>query len=209
VTLLYVIRHGETDYNRSGRYQGQTDVPLNVEGRSQCSAVAGRLAGVHLDVVYTSDLCRAQECARIIAGNRLVVLDTRLREVHVGRCAGLTNADIAAREPAFYAALKSDPDSTPFPGGECAYDVIRRTLQAIEAIGARYPEGRAAVVTHGGVIKLLVSEVLGLPISERHRMVLENCSLTVIEWEKTRRRLRSLNDTGHLPTPPSEVKADF
>lgn len=209
MTLLYVIRHGETDYNRNGRYQGQSDVPLNGEGRSQCRALAARMSAIPLDVVYTSDLSRAQECARMIAGDHTVVLDTRLREVNVGRCTGLTVAEIAAREPDYYAAMKADPDSTPFPGGESAHDVKQRTLEVFAAIRARYPQGQVAVVTHGGVIKLLVGEVLGLPMSERHRMVLENCGLTLIEWGNDVRRLRSLNDTGHLATPPSAVKADF
>ncbi len=209
MTLLYVIRHGETDYNRNGRYQGQSDVPLNAEGRNQCRTLAARMSAIPLDVVYTSDLSRAQESARMIAGAHTVVLDTRLREVNVGRCIGLTAAEIAAREPGFYAAMKTDPDGTPFPGGESNYDVKLRTLEAFSAIRARYPEGRVAVVTHGGVIKLLVGEVLGLPMSERHRILLENCGLTVIEWGNDLRRLRSLNDTGHLATPPSDVKADF
>ena len=124
MTLLYVIRHGETDYNRNGRYQGQSDVPLNAEGRSQCRALTARMSAIPLDVVYTSDLSRAQECARMIAGARTVLLDTRLREVNVGRCTGLTVAEIAAREPAFYVSLKTDPDSTPFPGGESAHDLL-------------------------------------------------------------------------------------
>lgn len=209
MTVLYIIRHGETDFNRDGRFQGQTDVPMNQLGRRQSEAVAARLAAVPLDVVYSSDLARAQECARIIAGPRTVVLDPRLREAHVGRVAGLTQAQIAVREPDYAAAFARDPDATPFPGGESALDVCRRAMEAFRTIVERYPDGRVAVVTHGALIKMVIADVLALPLPERHRTVFENCGLSVVEWGPQRRRIKSLNDTGHLAEAPSEVRTEF
>ena len=209
MTLLYIIRHGETDFNKNGRYQGQSDIPLNEEGRRQGRALAARMAQLPLDVIYASDLSRAQETARAIAAGRPVALDPRLREVDVGRVYGLTNEEIISREPAFWAQLQQQPDRTPYPGGENAFDVQRRAVEAVTAIHSRYPEGRAALVTHGGLIKMIVAEVLGLSLAERHRIVLDNCGLTVIEWSPSRKRLRSLNDTGHLTQAPCDVRADF
>jgi broad specificity phosphatase PhoE len=209
VTRLYVIRHGETDYNHDGRYQGHTDVRLNNKGREQSEALAKRMALLPFRLLYSSDLSRAQETARMIATGREVVLDPRLREVDVGRVAGLTNPEIAQREPQFWAALAHQPDLTPFPGGECAHDVQRRALEVFGVIGSRYPDGDVAVVTHGGLIKMLASHVLGLPLKERHRLLFDNCSLTIIEWGEDRMRVRALNDTGHLVQAPCDVRADF
>jgi bisphosphoglycerate-dependent phosphoglycerate mutase len=75
VTILYLVRHGETDYNRNGRYQGQLDIPLNAEGRRQSLALADRMVGLPLDLIYTSDLAWAQETARTVAAGRTAVLD--------------------------------------------------------------------------------------------------------------------------------------
>lgn len=209
MTLFYIIRHGETEYNRNGRYQGQSDIPLNETGRAQSRALASRLAATPLDVIYASDLVRAQETARTIAGGRTVVLDPRLREVDVGRVVGLTREEIIQREPAFWSAYGREPDRTPFPGGESACDVQRRALEVFRAIRERYSEGRVAVVTHGGLIKMLVADVLGLSLAERHRVALDNCGLSVVEWGESFRRLRSLNDTGHLNQAPCELRTEF
>jgi broad specificity phosphatase PhoE len=204
-----MVRHGETDYNKSGRYQGQLDVPLNEEGLRQSRAAAVRLAEVPLDVIYTSDLSRARETARLVAGARTVVLDPRLREVHVGRVQGLNTAEIQEREPAFWAALQADPEGTPFPGGESPVQVQERAVEALEAIRRRYPHGRVGLVSHGGVIKCIVAAALGVPLSCRSHFVMDNCSLTIVEWSDGHRRLRTLNETAHLEAAPSEVKADF
>ena len=210
MTTLYIIRHGETDDNKSGRYQGQTDTHLNEVGREQSRCVAARMASLQLDAIYTSDLARASESAEIIAAglNQDVIQDARLREIHVGRLAGLSVPEIAEHLPDFYARWEQDHDIA-LPDGESPYQVQERVLEAIAAIRAQHPEGHVAVVTHGGVIKLIVAAVLGLPIKERRRIVLENCSLTIVQWSAERCRLRSLNDTGHMPQAPSEVLADF
>lgn len=198
MTTFYIVRHGETEYNKNGRYQGQTDIPLNDAGRRQTAFVAARLKQIKLDVIYSSDLARALETARACAFGRTIVQDQRLREVHVGACAGMTTQEIAERYPQYWAAQLADPIGTPFPGGESAAQVQDRVLQAMDAIHRRYPEGEVGIVTHGGVVKSIVAAVLDLPLAVRKRIVLDNCSLTVVEWNGDQRRLRSLNDTGHL-----------
>lgn len=208
MTLFVLIRHGETDHNRTGRYQGQTDIPLNDRGRQQCRRLAERLAGEPLDVIYSSDLSRAQECARMLAAGRPVALEPRLREIDVGRVAGLTAAEIAAREPAFWAAFQRDKEQTPYPGGESAIDVLRRAREALAAIEARYPGGRVGVVTHGGLIALVVGEAMGAPLSHRGRLVTSNCGITVLERKDGRVRLHSFNDTAHLAGGVGELLTD-
>ena len=209
MTLFYIIRHGETDYNRDGRYQGQSDVPLNDDGRRQSQALASRMAGVALDQIYASPLGRAHETARAMAAGRQISLDDRLLEVNVGQVVGMSTAKIAGAYPEFAAAYRRDPDRTPFPGGESASDVQVRSLEAIGEIHQRFPHGRVALITHGGVIKTIVMHVLGMPLSDRNRIVLNNCSITIVEWGARRQRLWSLNEMGHLDQEPQEIKADF
>lgn len=209
MTTFYIIRHGETDYNKNGRYQGQMDIPLNDDGRRQSEMAAARMAGINLDVIYASDLCRAQETARIIARGRMVALEPRLREIHVGRVMGMNNEEIKREFPDFWAANLADPDNTRFPGGENAVEVQVRTMAALTDMQARYPQGNVAVVTHGGVIKVIVAAIMEVPLAIRPKIVLDNCSLTVAEVGDRGRRIRSLNDTGHLVQAPCDVRADF
>lgn len=209
MTTFYIIRHGETDYNKNGRFQGQMDIPLNEDGRRQGEMIAARMAGVALDVIYSSDLSRAQETARIVARGQLVALEPRLREIHVGQVQGMNNAEIKRDFPDFWASQLLDPDNAPFPGGENAVQLQQRAMEALTAIQARYPQGNVAVVTHGGVIKVIAAGVMEMPLSIRPKIVLDNCSLTVVEWSDRGRRVRSLNDTGHLVQAPCDVRADF
>lgn len=202
MTLITIIRHGETDYNRNGRYQGQTDISLNATGRQQSAALGLYLADEPIDLIYSSDLSRAQETARLIAGGRTVLLEPRLREIDVGRAAGLTSAEIAQREPAFWAALQQDPDGTPFPGGESTMAVQQRALEAFAAIHRRYPQGRIAVVTHGMVVKMVVAHLLGLGMRERHITVFGNCSITQVQWGGAAQKVLRMNETGHLSAAP-------
>ncbi|HWI66685.1 MAG TPA: histidine phosphatase family protein [Symbiobacteriaceae bacterium] len=209
MTTFYIIRHGETDYNKNGRYQGQLDIPLNDDGRRQSEMIAARMATVPLDVIYASDLMRAQETARIIARGRMVALEPRLREIHVAQVQGMNNAEIQRDFPDFWAANLADPDNTAFPGGESAVQLQQRAMAALADIQTRYPQGHVAVVTHGGVIKVLAAGVMEMPLAIRPKIVLDNCSLTVVEWSDRGRRVRSLNDTGHLVQAPCDVRADF
>jgi broad specificity phosphatase PhoE len=104
MTQVFVARHGETDWNREGRWQGQGGPGLNATGRDQAAALAARLAAVRLDALYTSDLARAVQTAEIIAAvtGLVPVLEPGLREVDNGDWRGLTRAQVRAANPAGY-----------------------------------------------------------------------------------------------------------
>lgn len=203
--LLYLMRHGETDWNREGRFQGQTDVPLNDRGRDQARDLARRVAAVPLAALYTSDLSRAAETAQIVAGafpGLPVYPDPRLREVHAGSLAGLTLAEVRVRYPAWWSAAADDTGDVRPPGGESFGDQAARVVAALDAIAARHPGQAVGVVTHGGAIRAAICHALGLPLAHRNRLVLDNCGVTVIEWGGPVPRLRAMNCTGALPLPP-------
>ncbi len=147
MTTILFARHGETDWNRERRVQGHSDTPLNETGREQARALALELAGEELDAVYSSDLLRAHETARIVA-DRLgldVTVVKDLRERHFGTWEGLTDDEIFERYP--HARTESWGDA------ETQEEMAKRVLEALHRIADTHPDGRVLVVSHGGPLR--------------------------------------------------------
>ncbi len=158
---LLLARHAETDWNAEGRWQGQTDVPLNDAGRAQARALAERLRGVGVAAVATSDLLRARVTAEIVAealGLRVGLVDPDLREQRYGRFEGLTFGECARAVPEAWASHAADPRATP-PGGESREEVAARVLPAIHRVTERLP-APALVVMHGGALRALLARAV-------------------------------------------------
>ncbi len=155
MTEILLARHGETDWNREGRFQGHADPPLNEAGRAQARALAERLAEVELDAIYSSDLRRARETAEIVAAAKglTVTTDPGLREVDVGSWSGLTRGEIADRFPD---AEQHD--------GESAEEHLARVLAAVDRIARAHTGGRILIVSHGGSLRRLHTHALGEPV---------------------------------------------
>jgi probable phosphoglycerate mutase len=168
---VYLARHGETEWNRMGRWQGHTDVVLSEIGREQANALGERLRGLGIGRVLTSDLARARETAEIVAraiGVSTPALDRDLRERAFGRFEGLTREECAVRFPDDWALYRTDPTCIP-PGGEPHHEVIARMAVAVRrAAGVVDPRAPAAssvlVISHGGSIRALLSHVTGTPL---------------------------------------------
>jgi broad specificity phosphatase PhoE len=179
VTTLILVRHGETDWNRDGRWQGHADAPLNERGRAQARVLADELAGEEVAAVYSSDLRRARETAEIIAARlgREVCVDPRLREVHVGRWSGLTMVEIEARFPDDVARWRAGDADHAFGDGETYAAMGQRVVAAVEEIAERHPEEQVVVVLHGGPIRSLLAHAAGITYEEqrRRREHLTNC----------------------------------
>jgi broad specificity phosphatase PhoE len=156
VTTLLLVRHGETDWNAEGRLQGHTDRPLSEFGGRQTRRLADDLEDEELEAIYSSDLSRARETAEIV-GERLglpVVLDPDLREKDWGTWEGLTAVE---------------RDRVEFVG-ESTEAHQERILRALQRISERHPGGRVLVVTHGGSMRRVQTEALGMALP-----VVENC----------------------------------
>jgi broad specificity phosphatase PhoE len=151
MTHLYLVRHGQTDWNAQGRWQGQADIPLNALGLSQADQQAAALAPLELAAIYSSDLSRARHTAAPLA--RLtglpVQLDPRLREIHQGGWQGLLIAETRARFPDVFQNMVNNPEIALVVGGESASQVQERMITAINDIVNLYPRQRVAVVSHG------------------------------------------------------------
>ena len=152
MTLISLVRHGQTDWNLAKRIQGSSDIPLNATGREQAEATGRALAGGRFDAIYASPLSRALDTARIIAGHVGLGAPRPLAAVaerQYGEAEGLTGAEI----------LERWPEGTPVPGRETRDEVVERALPALLELGDRHPGEQVIVVSHGGVISSLVRHV--------------------------------------------------
>ena len=161
---ILLARHGETAWNALGKLQGHTDIELNATGREQARALAASLAGAGVRTVWTSDLGRARETGAIVAsvlGLPEPRTEPELRERRFGVFEGLTRDECAAHHPDAWQAWLSKTAAP--PGGEPIDEAVRRMGRALERIAAR-EEGPALVVSHGGLMRLWLMDLLGTTI---------------------------------------------
>jgi len=208
VSTFYLIRHGETDWNLDGRWQGHSDVPLNAAGQLQALRLARRLAeeGVRFDALYSSDLSRARETAAALGGTLGRELHTApaLREIDLGTWAGKTLADIAAAYPDQWQKLQHNEDF-PRGGGESFAAFQARVLGWLESAAEMHSGGKICVVTHGGWIRAALLHALGLTWGERDRIpAIGNGSITILEGAAGRWTVARMNNTPRIQTAGGE-----
>ncbi len=160
--LLFLFRHGETDWNREGRLQGRTDVPLNATGRAQAEALAEKLAPERIECVLSSDLLRASMTAAIVAEACAVPLfsDPGLRETQVGEAEGLLWEEAKARFGSELTERWFTEDDVAFPGGETGRQTRLRGLAALRRFALAHPYLRIGVSSHGAMIRQLMRHAL-------------------------------------------------
>ena len=204
MTVLYAVRHGETEWNLQGRQQGQLNSPLSEAGIKQAYLLAEGLGGRKIQVLYGSDLGRAAETANII-GSALglgVHFDRRLRERHLGTLQGLTKDEFHTRFPEeSHLADSGDPDYR-YPSGESARERHRRCVACCSDLAARHPGGRVLIVTHGGVMSSLFHHALGVALGQPRRFSLFNAAINSFSVSGDHWRLDTWGETSHLGHMP-------
>ena len=152
-----VIRHAESTWNAAGRWQGQGDPPLSLEGREQALALAGQLAGERIEVLIASDLARSVQTAAILGARWGVVPqhDARLREIDIGAWTGLTREQIVERDAELLARFEAERLEARPGGGETRLEIRARVHAAVAELEAAHRGQRLALVTHLGVIRAL------------------------------------------------------
>jgi broad specificity phosphatase PhoE len=194
-TWVYVIRHGEVEQAVEGRFFGQTDVGLSAVGGRQVETLARVLGHEAIEAVYSSDLTRARASAAPLAAARGVapVAVPALREMALGRWEGWTFAEMQAREPELVRHWLADPVGFRYPGGEGLLDLRMRALPALAAVVAGHPGGRVAVVAHGGTNRVILGEVLGVPLGEILRIGQDYAAWSLVEYGPDGPVLHALN----------------
>ena len=196
---LFLFRHGETDWNREGRLQGQTDTPLNANGLAQAEALARRLRGCRLDAVVSSDLMRALSTGRIVAevlGVPLIA-ERGLREVGVGLAEGLLWEEAKARFGAELTERWYSDGTVAFPGGETGLATLARGLAALRRFAMAHPYRRIGVSTHGAMLRQLVRHALP---PEAPPVRVHNAALFILDYDPALDRLAVI-DGADLPDP--------
>ena len=206
---IYLIRHG-----RQNSRLCNIDVNLSEEGLQQSALMGKRLAAKTIEAVYSSHLIRAVETAK--EANRYWnaehIIRQELREISFGEMEGLADEEIEARFKEFKKEQEQMELDLPYPGGECAGEVIRRAMPVFEEIAASGCQN-VAVVTHGGLIRIVITALLHMD-PKYYRLLgnsLENCSITEIHWnEKTGRfTVERFNDFAHLEPYPQLLRASW
>lgn len=198
---LYLVRHGETDWNADGRIQGHTDVELNWRGELQAQRLAVRLAEEGtFAAVYSSPMRRAKRTADLCAQALAlpVLTDERLVERSLGPLEGLTMSQVEIRYPEVHRAWQQGGVRPPIPGEESREHFVARAQSFVKDVRARHSEGRVLVISHGGTINVLLMASLNLDLSHQLPFWIDNASINIVQWGERGARLRLLNDTCHL-----------
>ncbi len=196
---ILLIRHGQTDWNADGRWQGHEDIPLNTNGLEQAQALAFHLKDHPITAIYSSDLQRAQQTAAPLAQTLglTVKTDPRLRELNLGTYQGMTTSEISSQYPAEAAKMREDYLGFPFPQGESRRMMQMRALEAFREIVANEAAPEVAIVAHGGTIRVLLMALFADNEGVR-RQSLYNTSITTIESDGAVLRLLEAAATPHL-----------
>ena len=181
---IWAIRHGQTDWNLEGRYQGQTDIPLNATGVKQAQHLAANLDGKSFAAIFTSDLTRAYQTAQIIAERVRcpIIVDTRLREIHQGEWEGMHFSEAVARFPRHFAQRDEEPLNARPPGGESVWEVAQRMMAVANEIAQRFPGQRVLLVSHGLAIATLIVQAFHYPFERVFSLIPENASISILCW---------------------------
>lgn len=195
MSTLYLVRHGETDWNVARRFQGQTDVPLNAMGIAQANATANYLASEPFDFIYTSDLQRARLTAETIAEQQPVdvAVDERLREINFGNWEGWTFEQIKENDPYAHSKWLEDPTYRP-DGAETGEQMTTRVASFLAYLRETHTEDdKVLMVAHGGTLQVFVSLALNVPPGMRWRFSFRNAAVGKLYLFDDRATLAALN----------------
>ena len=198
---FFVVRHGETDWNKLGRFQGHTDISLNDRGLSQARETAVASEDWGYTAIYSSPLVRTVQVAEEIAKvtPMLVSQEPGLKELSLGDLEGVTGEEMRNDWPALFAAWRTEPEKMSMPNGESLGELRDRTWQVILDIEQKHSsDDSIVVISHNFAIRSIVNELLGMPLAYFHRMSLNLASVCTFDSDDRGRRLTGYNSTSHL-----------
>lgn len=197
---LILVRHGETDWNRTGRCQGISDVVLNDNGRKQALELGLCLKGEKISAVYSSDLARALSTAEEIARHHglTVEIDSDLREMDQGDFEGLLFTEIRERYAEIMSEWRDNPETLRIPSGETLAEVRERALRAFEKLRGRHDGETVVAVSHNLTITTLLCEFTGVGLSGFRSFGIQAASRSTLSLSQGKVVVVDLNDISHL-----------
>ena len=201
MTKVVFIRHGQTEWNVNGRYQGQSDVPLSPTGKEQARLLAKNFPVAHIDAIYASDLSRAMFTAQAVADkfNLPVQLEPAFRELCFGDWEGLTYAEITSQWSDAMSNFINHPDIMDIPNGENFPEVQARAMKRLNEIIALH-EGQTIVITaHGAVLRTILTAALHMPLQYLWSIRQFNTAINIVRYDQDANpTIELLNGNSHL-----------
>lgn len=207
-TTIMLIRHGETEWNILGKFQGSTDIPLSNEGIRQAFMLKERLKS-DFDYIFSSPLKRAYETAKILCDESVkhVSIAEEIREINFGKWEGLTVKGIAEKYPDIFNEWRNDKREGKFCGGDMStLNASIRAKNCIMEIANKHKGKKIVIVAHGGIIKAGLIGIFEWDMSMYHKIALGNtCVNTITFNDDMKPALLGLNDTNHLDCEVTQV----
>ncbi|MDM8547184.1 histidine phosphatase family protein [Candidatus Venteria ishoeyi] len=197
---LTILRHGETDWNATGRIQGQQDVVLNQRGIQQAQAAAAYLKAQQVDALYSSDLRRALESAQPLSQQWQLKIRPlpELREWKLGILEGLLRTEAAQQYPQVYPVYDEQQADGLIPGGETIRQRYQRAINCIEQLSKHHPNEHVLIVTHGGILDNWYRYVHQIPLEQARDWVLHNAGISQFQKIGQQWQTLSWSQTEHL-----------
>ena len=200
-TVIYLIRHGESQGNKEGRFRGRTDFPLTENGMRQARELCGELKEIELAAVYSSPLRRALDTAKVVAEPHGLepVVEEGFNNISLGEWEGKPKDEIREKYPDLWRLWITTPEKLEIPGGESLRKVMERSVKALERIVERHSGQTVAIVTHRAVLKPLLAGILGIAEPYFWKLHMDTASYSILEHREGRGyTLSLLNQTRHL-----------
>ena len=196
---LYMMRHGETVWNTERRYQGMTDIELSDTGIRQARCAAERFKNIDIDKIYCSPLKRAMATAKPIADEKKldIIPEENFREICFGDWEGMTVSELTRKYGEEYMNFIKEPHKYGFPGEGTIDKVIERLKPSLDRI-IKNESGNILIISHGGIIRLMIMYIMGLDNSWFTKMWINNTAISIIEIKDDRRLMLTVNDSAHL-----------
>jgi probable phosphoglycerate mutase len=211
LTTIYLVRHGQTAWNKEEIFRGRTDVPLDETGLKQGDLAGEYFKEMKIDAIYSSPLSRAWQTAEGIARNHNMEVQALpgIIDMSFGNWEGRSHQEIQKMDPETYRLWKEEPHRVILPGGEGLDQVRNRALAALEAVIDKHSGGTVVLVSHRVITKVLLCAILGLDNSHFWQIKQDTTAINRIDYSRGTHVLSLMNETCHLKALKGTSKVDF
>jgi len=212
MTSVYLVRHGQTAWNKEEIFRGRTDVPLDETGLKQAELAGQYFKGIEIHAIYSSPLSRAWQTAQKIAQIQTVKVEPLegILDMSFGDWEGHAHQEIRKMDNETYRQWVESPHLVKLPGGESLDDVRGRVMAALEEVLRKHSEKTIVLVSHRVVCKVMICTILGLDNSHFWQIAQDTTAINLIQYKKGKYILSLMNETCHLKALKEErVTVDF
>lgn len=200
---IFLIRHGESQQNSDNVLSGVTDVPLSENGKKQCQKLAILFNSIQIDAVYATPLKRSRESAEIIfpSHRKSIQVIKSLTEINYGKYEGYKRVEYGNVKDPIIQKWLTEPSSVTFPSGDNVQNFAEKALKSINHLARENEGGNIACILHRTIIRLIIAQIIGLPLDKFRSIPCSNCGISEISYQNGKWQLDSLNNTFMYSSP--------